>query len=184
MTIDGQQHVAGRHTSTGRGACGVLNQQAIGHPGCSQFIGLQWPQREPQACRCCVGVAGHHVSGFVIRIAELGLNRFGRSLAPDVQCDLVAGGGHADDGGQVARRHHRLAVHLADHVSGLQACLVCRATFLNRGDQSTFGFVQLEGVGQYLVNFLHRHAQARVFDLAVRDDLVLDLAGQVNRNGK
>ena len=115
---------------------------------------------------------------------QLGADLFVAAVAPHVQRDLVARHGQADHGGQVTRGHNGLAVHLADHVTGLQTRLFSGATTFHVGHQRTFGGVELEGVGQGLVDLLHHHPQAGMFDLAGGDDLVLDLGGQVDRDGK
>ncbi|CUJ79951.1 Uncharacterised protein [Achromobacter sp. 2789STDY5608628] len=106
----------------------------------------------------------------------------GGAVAPQVHRDLLARRGQRDQRRQIAGRHDGAAVDLAHHVAGLQAGLLGRAAFLDAGDQRAGRRIELERVGQVLVDLLHRHAQARMLHLAVFQDLVLDLVRHVDRD--
>ena len=75
-----------------------------------------------------------------------------------------------------------MAVDLEDDVAGLDAGLVAGAVAFDHPDQRAVRAIESERIGELCIDFLNRHADAAACDLAVRDQLILHIAGNIDRH--
>src|SRR6202008_1727084 len=106
------------------------------------------------------------------------------ALAPDLERRGRARTGRADQARQVARALDRLAVEADDDVGRLDAGLVGRAALLDRVHQRAARAVQPERGGEVARHFLDHHADAAAGDAALLAQLLLDVDGDVDRDGE
>ena len=179
LAVDGQQHVARLHAGPLRRAAHALDQQAVVQPGLRQLGAGQRPHREAER-----GTFGRRRDRQAVLVGRTERHaHLARGLvAPHVEQQLVARLGQADAAGQVARHTHRLLVDAGDHVTGLQARLLGRAAGRHAGDQRAVGPLEAERRRQRCRQVLQRHAQPRVVDAALGDDLRLRVQRHVERD--
>src|SRR5690606_1709973 len=104
------------------------------------------------------------------------------ATANDCDADPVPRRGHADPGSEVAGALDRLAVERENHVARLQARLLGRTARGHARYQGAIGRAQPEGLGERLIEFLHRHPEARMTNLAGGQDLVANPDRDIDRD--
>ena len=75
-----------------------------------------------------------------------------------------------------------LAIDFQDDVARLDAGLFAGAVRLDHADQRAVRTIQAEGIGELRIHFLDRYADAAARDLAVGDELVFHIVGDIDRH--
>src|SRR6185312_15044593 len=97
---------------------------------------------------------------------------------------MLSRGGHVNARGKVAGTEDGRVVEAQDDIPRLQSPLSRRAPRLNLRYERATGRAELEGLCQRLIDVLHLDAQLSMLDLACFNDLLLNLLGDIDRDGK
>ena len=118
------------------------------------------------------------------QLLDRDLEGLGGAVAQNLHRHGLAGVGAGHFQLQVAAVGDLLAVELEDEVAALEAGFVRRAFGRHVADQRAGGVLELELLGQGGGDVLDHDAQVTAGDMAVLDEAVHDVAGEVDGDGE
>jgi len=182
LAVHRQDHVAGLDPGPLRGARDVLDHQSHVQPRGLPLLRRQRAHGDAEPPLAALGRLLRYRLGAGRKFGEHCGERLALALAHHVERHAVARLRAAHDRGEVARALDALAVEREHHVARAQSGLLGRAARRHAGDQRAARAVELERLGQALVQLLHRDAEPSVPHAAGGEDLVLDANRHVDRD--
>src|SRR5579864_4479511 len=125
---------------------------------------------------------GAGCSAPILHLRKLHVDLTAGVIAPDFELDGGAGGQRGNDGWQLIRLLHRLAVELENHVARLDAGPCRGAAFLNTRHQRPLRLRQAERIGEPLIDILDHDTQLAPRDMAMRFELIADVHRHIDRD--